>query len=75
VTLNESENRIVDLVLHEKCQAKMHSGRRYYAINANAIKTIHEANCAIAIASFMNGTSVALALLSCVRCALKSSLG
>jgi len=34
-----------------------------YAINANAAKIVHEVNCAIAIASFMNGTSVALALL------------
>jgi len=32
------------------------------AINDNATKTVHEANSAIAIASFMNGTSVTLAL-------------
>jgi len=41
-----------------------------YAINANATKTVHETNSAIAIASFMNDS---VALLSCVRCALKFS--
>jgi len=44
-----------------------------YTINANVTKTVHEANSAIMIANFMNGTSIALALLGCVRCALKSS--
>jgi len=32
------------------------------AINANATKTLHEVNSAIAIASFMNSTSVALVI-------------